>query len=359
MRNSTKIILFNILIILTIILIYLLFFPKKSYTEKLLEKNPEAEEVFNSNINSMKIAAINYFENNETEKVTLDELIKKELLFDLKDSNNNSCKKESYAEKHNDKITIDLKCEDKEDKIEFNIENNIENKKRKKLFCLYEYTKETNKEYTDWSDWSEWTKDEKEKNDLTNVETKTETIEKGTKTVYNTKTISIDANKYVSLACPNGYQEEDSRCKKKQELNTINASIKYTCPNGYTKSGTKCYKGNNYIDATKSYYCPQDGKGTEYKLSNDKCKIYNVIYYDTSIVEYKYYCDSSYYLDGTKCNKQIEYEEEVKDYEEVTYYRYQTRNKIDKKNDIIWSSKDNKDLLNKSYNMTREISCEF
>ena len=52
-------------------------------------------------------------------------------------------------------------------------------------------------------------------------------------------------------------------------------------------------------------------------------------------------------------------EEEVKDYEEVTYYRYQTRNKIDKKNDIIWSSKDNKDLLNKSYNMTREISCEF
>lgn len=357
MKNIIKIILFNILVILTIILIYLLFFPKKSYVDTLLDEqlNPTIEETFSSNINSMKIASINYFEKNENEKVTLEELIKNELLTDLKDSNKEKCDTDSYAEKKDNKILISLKCNDKEEKVEIDLEQ----KEKKKMFCLYEYKKEYDDKYSEWSDWSEWSKEEKKKDELTNVETKIENESNGTTIVSKSETISIDADKYISLACPEGYIEENQRCKKKQESNTIKASLKYTCPNGYGRNGTKCYNGYSTIDATKNYYCPSNSESTEFILSGSECKTYNIKYFDTNIVEYKYTCKEGYYLSDNKCYKEIEYDEEVEDTKEVTYYRYQTRKKLDKKIDIIWSSKDNKELLDRSYNITREISCEF
>ena len=61
-----KKILVTLLIILTIILMYTIIFPKKSYVETLLEKElaPEIEETFNKNVNTLKIASNEYFKEN-------------------------------------------------------------------------------------------------------------------------------------------------------------------------------------------------------------------------------------------------------------------------------------------------------
>jgi len=355
-ENITKKILFNILLILTIILIFFIFFPKKSYIEKKLEQedNPVTEEYFNNNINSLKIASINYFKNSDTDKITLKELIEKNLLVELIDSNGNTCSNDSYAKKENDKIIINLKCSDKEAVEEIKLEN-----KSDKLLCLYEYRKEEGKKYTDWSEWSDWSTTKKEKNDLTNVETKTEQISDGTEIITNTKEIDAEPTKNVRLDCPEGYIEENSVCKKKIETNSINASISYSCPPGYSRNGLYCYSNENKIEAEKKYYCPNNQENTEFELSGNTCKVYNIKYYYTNMVEYYYTCPSEYKLKDNRCYKTETYEDEVIKYKEETYYRYQTRKEINAKYDIIWSSKDNKELLDNSYNMIREISCDF
>ena len=159
-----KKILTTLLLILMIILIYTIIFPKKSYVETLLDKEltPQIEETFNKNINTMKIAANEYFKESESKTVTLQELIEKKVITELKDSNNETCDNKSYVEKTNAKTTIYLKCNDKEETI------NIENKtKENKMLCLYEYKKEKE----ELSDWSEWTEKEIKEDNNTVVET--------------------------------------------------------------------------------------------------------------------------------------------------------------------------------------------
>lgn len=353
--HAIRTILFNILIILTILLIYFLFFPKKSYVKTILDNNKSSriEETFNTNINNMKIASQNYFENNESNKVTLQELIDNNLLTNLKDSEENICDTNSYSEISDDKLTIYLKCQDKEQTVE------IKENKKTKLLCLYEYRKEIEQGYTEWSDWSQWSIQEIEENELTNVETKIEEEPDDTKIITDTKQISIDATKNEKLSCPDGYYEENSKCKKKVESNSINASISYSCPDGYTRNGLKCYNNTNTIDATKNYYCPSNQTNIEFELLGSECKAYNIRYIETNTKEEYYTCPNGYKLKENKCYKTEEYEKEITNYKEVKYYRYQTRKKTESKFDIIWSSKENENLKNSEYNITRNISCEF
>ncbi len=362
MREMKKKILFNILIILTIVFIYLLFFPKKSYVENVLKdkETPSIEETFNTNINIMKTAALNYFEKEEKEKVTVQELIDKELLVELKDSDNNPCDNNSYVEKEEKKLKINLKCNDKEDTVEQNIEEeNDKKEKRDKLLCLYEYRKELENGYTEWSDWSEWSTEKIEEDEYTKVETKIEEEPDGTKMVTDQREISVDAIEHERLVCPSGYYEENGKCKSKKESNSITASISYSCPDGYTRSGLYCYSNGNKIEATKSYYCPTNMETIEFELVGNMCKTYNIKYINIDKKEKYYTCEDGYELSENKCYSYEEYEKEVENFKEVTYYRYQKREKSDKKYDIIWSTKDNKELLDKSYNISRIISCEF
>lgn len=368
-KNSTLIrnILFNTLVILTIVLIYLLFFPKKSYVESKLsdELNPMIEEIFNQNIKSMEIAANNYFsEFNEDTKITLKQLIEKKLLVDLKDSTGNICNSDkSYVENKEDKIYIYLNCNEKEGTTEIAKENTPDQNNNAnndgKLLCLYEYTKKLPNTYTEWSEFSEWSTEEKISNELTNVETKTEQVMDGTKTVTETKQVSIEATKKTRLSCPSGYTESNGKCKKETKSNTITASISYTCPSGYSKTGTKCYKNGSTINATKKYYCPSNKEFIRFELSNDKCNVINIRYTNTSDTEEYYACPNGYKLSGTKCYTNKTVEKEVENYKEVTYYRYQTRKKNEAKYDIKWSSINDNTLLDSEYNMSRKIFCEF
>lgn len=340
-----KKILITLLLILTIILIYTIIFPKKSYVETLLDKelNPEIEENFNKNINTLKIASNEYFKENESKTVTLQELINENIITELKDSNNKTCDNNSYVEKKDNKTTIYLKCNDKEEKVI------IEDKEKNKMFCLYEYKKETE----ETSDFSEWGTNEIKEDENTIVETKTEQIKNGTKTETRTREIEKEAYIDKKIECPN--EEKNGKCITKTETNSITASVGYSCPEGYTKKGTMCY-GENTISATKYYYCPSSISNLQFELDGNMCKSYNIRYTNPTSENTYYYCDEGYELDGNMCYKTEYYEEEVEDFKDVTYYRYAKKNK---KYDIIWSTKDNKELLDKSYNIVKEITCEF
>ena len=350
MKKTT--ILFNILVILTIIVIFLIFFPKKSYIESKIEETPTVEEVFNTNIEQIKTAGRKYFEDKEG-KVTLEELEKENLIAEIKDSNNEACNKDSYIKKEEDKTTIKLICNDKEEKIE------LTNEENKKLFCLYEYKKTEDKEYTDWSNWSDWQQEEVKENDLTKVETKIEEEPDGTEIKEFTEELSTEAIEHIKITCPQGYEEKNGNCIKKVELNPIKASILYTCKEGYSRNGSYCYNGETSEKAQIEYYCPSNQSNIEFELSKDKCKTYAIRYIEPIKKETSYTCIDGYNLDNKMCYKTEYYEEEVTNYKEVKYYRYKTREKIEKNFDIIWSRNNNKELLEKEYNITRKITCEF
>ena len=61
--SFVRTILFNVLVILTIVFIYFMFFPKKSYVKNKLDEelNPLIDEVFSQNMNSLTIAGESYF----------------------------------------------------------------------------------------------------------------------------------------------------------------------------------------------------------------------------------------------------------------------------------------------------------
>lgn len=354
-KNSSLIrtIIFNILLILTLVFIYLLFFPKKSYVKTKLENkiSPKVEETYNTNINNMKIASDAYFENNNVNKVTLEELVSNNLITQLKDSNDEFCSLNSYVEQDDEKTTIRLICPDNEGTVE--IPKNKENN------CVYEYKKEISEGYTEWSDWSEWSLEKKESNDLTNVETKTEKEEDGTEIVNDSNQINIDAYWNQTSACPDGYYEEGDRCKRKEMKNSISASVKYTCPDGYRRSGTNCYNGNRSTTAKKIYYCPSDQSNIEFVLDGSSCQTYAITYTNKNASNGYYSCPDGYNLSGSTCYKYETSTHEQTKYKETTYYRYQTREKTASKIDVIWSYKDNQELLDKEYNMSEEPKCDF
>ena len=156
------------------------------------------------------------------------------------------------------------------------------------------------------------------------------------------------------LGCPNNAIEENGKCKIRTEANKISASVGYNCPEGYQRRGTTCY-GEGVVNAEKYYYCPNISS-IEFELEGNMCKSYYVRYTELTSMNTYYYCDEGYELYGNMCYKEEYYEEEVEKFKEVTYYRYATKTK---KYDIIWSTKDNKDLKDKSYNIINEITCEF
>ena len=353
MEDSSKArtFLFNILLILTLLFIYLLFFPKNSYIKAKYESlDPKAEETFNSNINNMKIASTKYFIDKKESKVTLEELINNNLVTELKDSNDELCSKDSYVEKKEDGLLINLECNDKKEKKEVKFDN------KEGSNCIYEYKKETIG-YTEWSKWSDWQKEEIKKDDFTNVEKKTESEPDGKETVEKTKEYSIEATYNETSVCPSGYTEANGSCKYVTTGNSFDASVLYTCPTGYYREGTKCY-GSNTINAAVHYYCPANNGNIEFQLSGTKCNTVYTNYTSKKEKQVYYTCPNGYTLSGDRCYAYETYNEEVEKTKDVKYYRYQKREKKESTYEIIWSTKDNQELISKEYNMSRVIICE-
>ncbi len=326
MGDSRKLrtIIFNILVILTLVFIYIFFFPKKSYVKSKVENglNDIAESTFNQNIESMKISGNEYFASRENGTVTLQQLIDEGLSAELIDSKGESCNTASYIEKDDTKMKIHLECTDKtEDKIISLTDD--------KFLCIYQYEKTIEGGYTEWSEWSEWQIEQVEKDDLTNVETQTRQEPDGKVKEQRSRQESTPATS--KPACPNGTIDVgNKKCKIRKEVGTIDLQRK-KCPDNTTKY--------------------------EYEQIGDKCKKYEIYYIDQSSTAPT--CPQGYSLSGNTCYKTVYYEEEVDKYKDVTYYRYQTRKRTNAKTDIKWSTKDNQELLNQSYIMVGKTSCEF
>ena len=318
MENSKLIrtIVFNILVILTIVFVYLFFFPKKSYIKNKIDNgvNPIVDETFNENIYSMKIAGMAYFENKENGTATIQELIDNGLLADLKDSTQQSCYASSYVEKIDDKMKIHLECSDKSGEKFISLDDG-------KFLCIYQYEKKTENSFTSWSDWSDWSTNFVESNELTNVETEVRKELDGTTTKTEAKEETVSAYSTAN----------------KTKTGSIDATRKEIYKNG-----------QKYF----SFTCPANTSEKEYVLENTKCIVY-------TITRSNYTCPDGYSLSGTTCYRTVNYDVETENYKDVTYYRYQKREIIDEKIDIKWSTIDDQNLLNDSYTMVGKVSCEF
>ena len=323
MGDSRKIrtILFNILVILTLVFIYIFFFPKKSYVKNKVENgiNDIIESTFNQNIENMKISSNEYFNAKGNGTVTLQQLIDEGLSANLSDSKGESCSTASYVEKDDKKIKIHLECSDKTDDRIISLTN-------EKFICIYQYEKQIAGGYTEWSSWSEWQKDPIEANELREVETEVRKESNGKTSEKKSRQDVVNAK-----ACPDGTTQESLKCKVRKYVGNVSPSDG-KCP-------------NNTISA-------------EYDKEGNTCKKYD-IYYIEQYASSTTACPDGYNLSGRKCYKTIYYTEENESFTDVTYYRSRTRTKTDAKIDIKWSKKDDQELLSKSYNMVGKISCEF
>ncbi len=126
-----KNIILKILFIVLLIFLIIWLFPTKGYVSNLINEKlgTSSNQVFNNNIESMKTAAISYYNNSglpekedDTKRVTLEQMIEDKLLVEFTDSEGQACDtKASYAEitKNTDDYTmkVNLVCQDKEDYV--------------------------------------------------------------------------------------------------------------------------------------------------------------------------------------------------------------------------------------------------
>jgi hypothetical protein len=115
----------GILILIVIFILLLLWLLPMSNKNK----NTDNNKVFNANLEEMKKVGISYYQGDnlpknkdETVKMTLQEMLDKKLLLELKDKNGNSCSKEdSHVSVTNNGdtygMTVNLKCGDEEKSI--------------------------------------------------------------------------------------------------------------------------------------------------------------------------------------------------------------------------------------------------
>lgn len=309
-RFSIKDVVLQVILVVLFVFLLLWLFPTKSYVDNKIDSKlePFYNQIFTTNINNMKEAAISYFTTprlpkniGDKEKLTLSEMLDKKLLVPFLDSKNKKCDlTDSYVEitKMDDEyiLKVNLSCSDNSDYILVHLgcynycqsglcekqETTQPTKTTTKTPTVtpmvnknyeYEYEKVINGKWGDWSDWSEWSTNRVDRTEYRNVRTKQEVVVTGTETIkVGTKTNITDATGKTTHYCPSGYTQNGTTCSR-QVTNTevINATLNYSCPSGYTQNGTICTKVNSStsvetISATLNYSCPSG-----YTQSGDTC----------------------------------------------------------------------------------------
>ena len=299
---------------------------------------------------------------------------KRALLVDLKDSNGELCDSvNSYVEMDDSSMTMVLDCPDKkgrkivqlnksvvdnsDNSSDISDDNSGDSSQGDEKVCMYEYEKKVPASYGDWSGWSDWSTNAVSESDVRRVQTKVVKEQSGSNTVVDTKTESIDATYKSSFSCDPGYELVNKRCRKRNLVSVSKASSESVCPSGYTMKGDACYNGGIKASVTVRYYCPSNESDYEYELSGDKCYTYKIIY--KGVIDKGYYvCPSDYRLDGSKCLKDVSFERTEPSYRNVTYYRFQTREKGYESIDVKWSVPDDKGLLDNGYVVVGKNGCE-
>lgn len=315
-RSNNKFTLSDILLqfIFIILFIFILvwLFPSKTDINELSSKfDVLTNRIFNENIQTMKEAAIGYYTTprlpkkvGDKEKMTLKQMLDKNLIIPFTDANGNECDNEaSYVEmvKYEDEyqMKVNLKCTDNDayiivylgcykycnsDVCERESTKPVSNtgfqapqsskpepqptptptpdpEPTPQFTYSYEYLKVVYGSYSDWSSWSTWSTDcSKTANDLTEVKDKTEkttVVEKTLIGYKNTTYVDYDQPIYEEKQVQTGTEEVKS-CVAYGVQEVKTGEKKYT----WVSAGTgKYYSMPEGSDDVKYEY---RGLGTEY-----------------------------------------------------------------------------------------------
>ena len=311
-------IILKLLLIVVIIFLIIWLFPTKKYVKNLIDQRlgTGSNQVFTTNINTMKDAATSYFSGDRlpskegvSRTITLEEMLDENLLIDLTDSNGKKCNtKKSYAtvtkNKSDYSLKVNLVCSDKKASINSyissngtctdavcskkkladnsdeskNTETKEESNKITNNSKECEYTKSSGGYWSNYGAWSSWSTSPVSASNSRQVETKTDKVEAGTIVEQSGTTQHTQAPKKV-LVTKNG---------KKYYI--------YVCPSDFNNGGIH----ENYVTCVKT-------------MPNYVTK---------------------------------------KTYRNATFYRYRDRKYVNNSSDTKWSTCDNKDLLNSGYKAT-------
>lgn len=285
-RFSIKDVVLQVILVVLFVFLLLWLFPTKSYVDNKIDSKltPFYNQIFTTNINNMKDAAVSYFTTSrlpknigDKEKLTLGEMLDKKLLISFLDSNNKKCSlTDSYVEitKMDDEyiLKVNLSCSDNSDYILVHLgcynycesglcekqETVTPTKNTTKPTVTpvtnknyeYEYEKVINGKWGDWSEWSEWSTSRVDKTEYRNVKTKQEVVVVGEETIkVGTKTVIEDAKATTTHYCPNGYTQNGTTCTRTYTTTDVidatpNTSTTWDCNAypGYTLNGTSCVK---------------------------------------------------------------------------------------------------------------------
>ena len=305
---SVRDILIQIMFIILFVFIMIWLFPTKSNME---EQNNKLDvltgNIFNTNILTMKDAAVSYYTTNRLpktlnakEKMTLKEMLDKKLLVEFVDGKGNKCDiNASYVEviKLEDEyqMKISLTCTDNDAYIIVHLgcydyckalsvcekDEPVEVIPNVPVSCKYEYEKISGGKWGNYGNWSAWSVNAVSNTDYRVVETKVEKVKSGTETVQTGTRVET-----VNPECPTGYTRNGAKCSK-----TTTDTKTATCPTGYNLSNGTCY-GNGTKVEYKEPTCP-----TGYGNRNG-----NTCYKTTSSTDTKdATCPTGYKLSGTTC----------------------------------------------------------
>lgn len=308
-RFSIKDVVLQVILVVLFVFLLLWLFPTKSYVDNKIDSKltPFYNQIFTTNINNMKEAAISYFTTSrlpknigDKERLTLSEMLDKKLLISFLDSNNKKCSlTDSYVEitKMDDEyiLKVNLSCSDNSDYIlvhlgcynycqsglcekQETVKTTTDTKKPSVTPVTnkqyeYEYEKVINGRWGDWSEWSEWSTSRVDKTEYRNVRTKEEVVVVGEETIkVGTKTVITDAKSTTTHYCPSGYTQKGTTCTRSYTTTdvvnaTVNKNTTYSCDSGYTLSGTNCVKTISTSSTDKKNATANPYYGSWYKVS--------------------------------------------------------------------------------------------
>lgn len=290
-----KDIILRLLFIVLLIFIVIWLFPTKNYVKNLIDQKlgTSNNQVFNTNIETMKDAALAYYngsrlpeEEGKTKKLTLGEMLNKNLLVEFTDSKGKKCdNKKSYVEVTKNKtdysLKVNLACTDKtayinsyigsyeyctsdvceKKKLTENKEEQTSNNPEEQSSSSNSTGPETNNQcqyvkttsgWTNYGNWSAWTTNKVSSSNSRQVQTKTEKVKTGTvveqsgtyKHTQNSKKVTVIKNgtKQIVYVCPSDFDNGGS-------YNSFVTCVK-TMPNYVTKNTYKNVTYYRYRDRT-------------------------------------------------------------------------------------------------------------
>ncbi len=296
---SVKKVILAILIMVLVFFILMWLFPTKGYLTNN-EKSANIAKTFSDNITLMKNAALSYYtderlpeKTGDKEKMTLSDMIDNHLITELVDSNNKICNlKKSYVEITKEEteylMKINLSCDDKTDYINTHMGTYT--------YCTDTICEKKNKLATDDNQSTQTVENTGEQNETVSTTQNTKSNVENNSLCQYTKTIKT----YTSYG---NFSNWSKVRVTSSETRNVQTKTVYEQTGTYDKTYTteERYQANKRVINGQTIYVCSD------EFDNRGRYAYN-----------------------TACTKKITVTNKIPTYGNVTYYRYQDRQVVNK-----------------------------